>query len=573
MNRDLFRYVGSARVFLGATVLLGVLVAVATIAQMVLLAGVVDRVFVGGAGREGVGTLLLLLLGASVLRSGLLWGREVTAQRGAVRMKTELRGRLVGYVLRLGPAYARGERTGELATTATEGVEKLDAYFARYLPQVFLSVVVPVLIVVYVFPLDRSSAVLLLLTAPVIPVMMILVGSYAEDHMKRQWTALSRLGAGFLDAVQGLPTLKMFGRSGAEAQKVAAASEGFRVRTMKVLRYAFLSGLVLEFMTAMAIALVAVTLGVRVVSGSMPFEEAFVVLLLAPEFYKPLRELGVHRHAGMEGKAAAERIFEVLDTPAPVDEGTQEMAPGSPTVGFSGVGYSYPGGDSPALSDLTLTLQAGTITALVGRSGSGKSTLVNLLLRFMEPRQGEILANGVPITDLPVERWRESLALVPQRPHLFYGSLLENIRLARPEATREEVERAAKMAGADLFIRNLPRGYETPVGERGARLSGGEAQRVAIARAFLKDAPVLVMDEPTSSLDPESEREIRAALGRLARGRTVLVIAHRLNTVRGADRIAVMDEGRLVEAGVHEELVRRDGPYARLVRVDRGVTV
>ena len=573
MNRDLFRYVGSARVFLGATVLLGVLVAVATIAQMVLLAGVVDRVFVGGAGREGVGTLLLLLLGASVLRSGLLWGREVTAQRGAVRVKTELRGRLVGYVLRLGPAYARGERTGELATTATEGVEKLDAYFARYLPQVFLSVAVPVLIVVYVFPLDRSSAVLLLLTAPVIPVMMILVGSYAEDHMKRQWTALSRLGAGFLDAVQGLPTLKMFGRSGTEAQKVAAASEGFRVRTMKVLRYAFLSGLVLEFMTAMAIALVAVTLGVRVVSGSMPFEEAFVVLLLAPEFYKPLRELGVHRHAGMEGKAAAERIFEVLDTPAPVDEGTQEMAPGSPTVGFSGVGYSYPGGDSPALSDLTLTLQAGTITALVGRSGSGKSTLVNLLLRFMEPRQGEILANGVPITDLPVERWRESLALVPQRPHLFYGSLLENIRLARPEATREEVERAAKMAGADLFIRNLPRGYETPVGERGARLSGGEAQRVAIARAFLKDAPVLVMDEPTSSLDPESEREIRAALGRLARGRTVLVIAHRLNTVRGADRIAVMDEGRLVEAGVHEELVRRDGPYARLVRVDRGVTV
>jgi ATP-binding cassette, subfamily C, bacterial CydD len=573
VNRDLFRYVGSARVFLGATVLLGVLVAVATIAQMVLLAGVVDRVFVGGAGREVVGTLLLLLLGASVLRSGLLWGREVTAQRGAVRVKSALRGRLVGHVLRLGPAYARGERTGELATTATEGVEKLDAYFARYLPQVFLSVVVPVLIVVYVFPLDRSSAVLLLLTAPVIPVMMILVGSYAEDHMKRQWTALSRLGAGFLDAVQGLPTLKMFGRSGAEAEKVAAASEGFRVRTMKVLRYAFLSGLVLEFMTAMAIALVAVTLGVRVVSGSMPFEEAFIVLLLAPEFYKPLRELGVHRHAGMEGKAAAERIFEVLNTPAPVDEGAQEMAPGGPTVGFSGVGYSYPGGDRSALSDLTLTLEAGTITALVGRSGSGKSTLVNLLLRFMEPRQGEILANGVPINDLPVEKWRENLALVPQRPHLFYGSLLENIRLARPEATREEVGRAAQMAGADVFIQNLPQGYETPVGERGARLSGGEAQRVAIARAFLKDAPVLVMDEPTSSLDPESEREIRAALGRLARGRTVLVIAHRLNTVRGADRIAVMDEGRLVEAGTHEELVRRDGPYARLVHADRGVTV
>jgi ATP-binding cassette subfamily C protein CydD len=305
--------------------------------------------------------------------------------------------------------------------------------------------------------------------------MMILVGSYAEDHMKLQWTALSRLGASFLDAVQGLPTLKMFGRSRAEAEEVAAAGEEFRGRTMRVLKYAFLSGLVLEFMTAMAIALVAVTLGVRVVSGSMPFEEAFVVLLLAPEFYKPLRELGAHRHAGMEGSAAADRIFEILNTPLPVGGGPRPggLDPGGLTIEFSGVGYAYPDGDRPALSGLSLTLEAGTRTALVGRSGSGKSTLVNLLLRFMDPLQGEILANGVRVGDLPVETWRERLALVPQRPHLFYGSVLENIRLARPGASREEVERAAELAGAAGFIRNFPRGYETPIGDRGARLSGG----------------------------------------------------------------------------------------------------
>lgn len=567
MNRELLRQVPSARASLGATVALGILAAVATIAQMVALAKVVDRVFLEGAGLRDVGGPLLVLLAASVLRSGLLWARKVAAQRGAVRVKSQLRERLFGHVLRLGPAYAKGERTGELATTATEGVEKLDAYLARYLPQTFLSVFVPLLIAVYVFPLDPSSAILLLATAPVIPVLMILVGGYAEEHMKHQWTALSLLGASFLDAVQGLTTLKLFGRSAAASERVAAASEEFRGRTMKVLRYAFLSGFVLEFMTAMAIALVAVTLGVRVVSGSMPFEEAFVILLLAPEFYKPLRELGAHRHAGMEGRAAADRIFEILGTQAPVSggSGSSALAPGGVTIEFSGVGYTYPGGERPALSDLTLTLPAGTRTALVGRSGSGKSTLVNLALRFIDPGQGMILANGVRIGDLPVEVWRENLALVPQRPHLFYGSLLENIRLARPEASLEEVEWAAELAGVAGFVRRLPNGYETQIGERGARLSGWEAQRVAIARAFLKDAPVLVMDEPTSGLDPESERLIRGALERLARGRTVLVVAHRLNTVYEADQIAVLDDGRLVETGTHEALIKRGGHYARLV--------
>jgi ATP-binding cassette subfamily C protein CydD len=567
MNRGLIKEVRSARVSLGLTVALGLLAAAATVLQLVALSKVVDRVFLEGANLIEVRGLLLLLLCAFVLRSALLWGREVAGQRGAVRVKSELRERLSAHVLRLGPSYIREERTGELATTATEGVEKLDAYVGRYLPQVFLSVLVPLMIAGYVLPRDLSSAILLLITAPVIPVLMVLVGSYAEEHTRRQWRALSRMGASFLDAMQGLTTLKVFGRSAEEGQKVAAASEEFRKRTMKVLRYAFLSGFVLEFMTAAAIGLVAVTLGVRVISGNMPFEVAFLVLLLTPEFYKPLRELGVHRHAGMEGSAAADRIFEILSTTPRVRQssGASNLAFHEPSIELSGVGYTYPGSEEAALQDLSLVLPAGTRTALVGRSGSGKSTLVNLLMRFVDPETGTILANGVEITDLSPESWRENLALVPQRPHLFHGSVFDNIRLARPDASQEEIENAAEAAGAAKFIRELPDGYGTRVGERGARLSGGEAQRIAIARAYLKDAPVLIMDEPTSGLDPESERLIRTALGRLCDGRTVLVIAHRLNTVYGADRIAVLDGGRLAETGTHRGLIQTNGLYASLV--------
>src|SRR5215218_5749562 len=329
MNRELLRQVGSARVSLALSVALGLLAAAATIVQLVALSRVVDQVFLEGMDLAGASGPLLLLLCASLLRSGLLWGREVTAQRGAVRVKSELRERLFAHVLRLGPSYTVRERTGELTTTATEGVEKLDAYFGRYLPQVFLSVLVPLMIAGYVLPRDPSSAVLLLVTGPVIPVLMLLVGSYAEEHTRRQWRALSRMGASFLDALQGLTTLKVFGQSAEESEKVDKASEEFRKRTMKVLRYAFLSGFVLEFMTAAAIGLVAVTLGVRVISGNMPFEVAFLVLLLTPEFYKPLRELGIHRHAGMEGSAAAERIFEILSTPVRVrqGQGTLDLTP------------------------------------------------------------------------------------------------------------------------------------------------------------------------------------------------------------------------------------------------------
>src|ERR671933_531522 len=512
MNRALFRQIHDARHALALTVAVGVLGMAVTIAHMVLLSRIVSRVFVARETLGQVGPLLLLLLAAVVLRAALLWLQEVTAQRGAIRVKAALRERLSAHLFRLGPAYAKGERTGELVATATEGIERLDAYVSRYLPQLALSVALPLLVAAFVFLQDWLSAVVLLVTAPVIPLLMALVGRYAEGHIQRQWTALARMSAHFLDVLQGLPTLKVFGGSAAEREKIARVSTAFRDTTLKVLRYAFLSGLVLEFMTAVAIGVVAVELGARLLAGAITFERAFLILLLAPEFYRPLRELGVHRHAGLEGSAAAKRIVEVLATPVPIVERAATSRPPAvpqtasvPTIELTGVTYCYPESVRPALADVSLVLPAGARTALVGRSGAGKSTLVSLLLRFMDPTSGQIAVNGLPITELPVEIWRENVALVPQRPYLFHGSVHDNISLARRATTREDVEQAAELAGAAEFIARLPQGYDTQIGERGSRLSGGEAQRLAIARAFLKDAPLLILDEPTSNLDPTSE--------------------------------------------------------------------
>jgi ATP-binding cassette subfamily C protein CydD len=568
MDRKLFAYCTAARSGLIVVVGLGVLGLGATIAQMTFLSRIVSQVLLIHAHLEQLMPLILLLLSMIVLRAGLAWGRELAARRSAITVKSEMRRRLFAHVLRLGPSFCRQERTGELVATLNEGIERLDAYVSRYLPQIALSGIIPALIIIFIWPIDWPSAALLLITGPVIPLMMVLVGSYSEKHIQRQWTALSRLSAHFLDTIQGLATLKLFGRSRAEQARITSVSEEFRERTMKVLRYAFLSGAVLEFMIAIAIGLVAVVLGVRLLNRSIPFEQAFLVLLLAPEFYRPLRELGTQHHAGMEGRAAGRRMIEILETPLPPQaQESEEARPSGPlTIECRDLTFTYPGSEQPALRRVNLTLPAHTCTALIGRSGAGKSTLVNLLMGFNEADSGTITANGVPLGALSPDDWRAYVALVPQRPYLFSGSVRANIQMARPQASSEEVERAAQLAGAAAFIKALPRGYETEVGEQGARLSAGQAQRIAIARAFLKDAPLLILDEPTSSLDAESEALIAQALKLLMRNRTVLVIAHRSTTLSGADQVVVLDAGQVVETGQPEQLLARgDSACTRLV--------
>lgn len=553
---------------LGFTVVLGLMGAIATIAQMSLLSSLVNGVFLLHKGLAQVFLPLALLLGTIILRAGLLWWREVTSQRAAIRLKTSLRERVFAHLLQLGPAFSKGERTGEMVAVFNEGVERLDPYVSRYLPQLVQSILVPLLIIAVIWPVDWFSAVLLLFTGPVIPLLMALVGSNTQKRTEAQWATLSHMSAHFLDVMQGLTTLKLFGRSRDQQERIAYMSDRFRDKTLQVLRYAFLSGAVLEFMTLTAIGVIATTLGVRLLNGSISFERAFLILLLTPEFYRPLQQLGAQRHAAMEGRASAKRLFEILETLLPTNvelaTTTERPIPTGPiTIDITDLGYTYPKKETPALDAINLRLAANTCTALVGRSGSGKSTVVNLLMRFMDATRGTISANGVPITALPPDEWRKNIALVPQRPYLFYGTVRENIRLARPQASDDEVEKAVALSGVLSFIDELPHGFDTQVGEQGTQLSAGQAQRIAIARAILKNAPVLVLDEPTSSLDPENEALIRQSLTTLMRDRTALVIAHRFNTIAQADHIVVLESGRIIEAGTRDSFAQSD-IYANL---------
>jgi ATP-binding cassette subfamily C protein CydD len=380
---------------------------------------------------------------------------------------------------------------------------------------------------------------------------------------------LARLSAHFLDSLQGLTTLKVFGQSKAHAKNIETVSNQFRDTTLGVLRITFLSALTLELLATLSTAIIAVEIGFRLLYGRMEFQEAFFTLILAPEFYLPLRMLGARFHAGMSGTTAAKRIYEILDAPLPrsshkISAGSEQPIERVSSITFENVTYTYPNETTPALADINLQINAGQQIALVGESGAGKSTLVNLLLGFIQPTSGAILVNNkTPAINYEL---RNSIAWVPQRPHLFHDTLDANIRLGKPDASKEEIIEAAKAAHLHEFIQTLPEKYETIIGESGARLSSGQAQRLALARAFLKNSPILILDEPTSSLDPETESLLEESTHRLMQGRTVITIAHRLKTIFKADQIVVLEEGCIVEQGTHHELLANNGTYSAMVK-------
>ncbi|MBK3573967.1 thiol reductant ABC exporter subunit CydD [Streptomyces sp. MBT65] len=536
----LLRYARATRLFLMAVVGLGALGALLVIAQAMLIAEVVVGAFQHGKSVGELGTPLLLLVAVAGGRGLVSWLTELAAHRASASVKSELRRRLLERSVELGPGWLSGQRTGSLVALATRGVDALDDYFSRYLPQLGLAVVVPVAVLARIVTEDSVSAAIIVGTLPLIPLFMVMIGWATQSRMDRQWQLLSRLSGHFLDVVAGLPTLKVFGRAKAQADSIRRITGEYRQATMRTLRIAFVSSFALELLATLSVALVAVTIGMRLVHGDMDLYIGLVVLVLAPEAYLPLRQVGAQYHAAAEGLAAAEEIFSVLETPVPAT-GTAEVP--SDALAFEGVTVRYPGRSVDAVSDVSFTVEPGETVALVGPSGSGKSTLLNALLGFVRPAEGRVRVGGVDLTDVGLERWRSRIAWVPQRPQLYAGTIAENVRLARPDADDTAVRRALADAGALEFVDALPEGIGSVLGEDGAGLSAGQRQRLALARAFLADRPVLLLDEPTAALDGATEAEVVEAVRRLAVGRTVLLVVHRPALLAVADRVVRVTEG------------------------------
>ncbi|MFY1675182.1 thiol reductant ABC exporter subunit CydD [Plantactinospora sp. WMMB334] len=579
----LLRQVPGARRQLGLLGVLGVAGAALVIAQATTLAMLLAEAAGGRLDRTALAGFLASVAG----RAALLWAQGTVAARAAATVKATLRADLLDAVGRRGPGWLSGQRTGQLATLAGRGLDALDAYFTGYLPQLVLSVTVPLAVLARLVFADWSSALVIAVTLPLIPIFGALVGWQAQAATERQWRRLALLGGHFLDMVRGLPTLHLFGRASAQVAVVRRMADRHRSATMRTLRIAFLSALVLELVATVSVALVAVPIGLRLLGGGLALQTALLVLLLAPEAFLPLRAAGSQFHASQEGLTALDEALTLLGheptrpserraaagqpesataprRPDPVSavgradrpdgggadgEGADGRGPDGDRAGgeirFESVTVEYP--RTTALRDVTLTIRPGERIAIVGPSGAGKSTLLNLLLGFASPTSGRITVGGTDLAALDLDRWRRQLAWVPQRAHLFGTSLADNIRLGVPDAPVGAVRQAARDAALDEVVTALPDGLDTRLGERGHGLSSGERQRVALARAFLRNAPIVLLDEPTARLDGGSEAAVLDATRRLVAGRTALLVAHRPALLAGADRVLRVEDGRVTE--------------------------
>ncbi|HEY2049841.1 MAG TPA: thiol reductant ABC exporter subunit CydD [Caulobacteraceae bacterium] len=547
---------GQARGPLALATTAGGIGGILLIPQAWLLARAVDAVTIEGRALADVWRYLVPLLGVLVLRAVANAAADGMAAAAAARIKRALRAQLFDRIAALGPAWMRAQRSGEISGVLVDGVEGVEKYFANYLPQRTLTAFVPLAILVAVFPKDWISGLILTITAPILLLFMVIVGKGAESLNQRQWRRLALLGAHFFDVLEGLTTLKLFNASRREADTIARISDEYRETTMEVLRVAFLSSLVLEFFATIGVAMVAVFIGFRLLTHHMDFLPGFFALLLAPEFYRPLREMGAQHHARGEAIGAADGLIACLELAAPegADDRRRSAPAGEPLrIRFEGVGFTY-AESGVGVQDISFTLAQGECVALVGPSGAGKTTIGRLLMGFLEPVCGRVLVNGIDLSEIDPAEWRARLGWMPQRSTLFFGSVAENIRLGDPAASPEAVAAAAEAAAAAEFIEALPDGFDTRLGDAGQGLSGGQIQRVALARLFLKHPDVLVLDEATAALDRETAARVIRALRRRCAHSAMLFITHDLEVALAADRVLVLEDGRIVEAAMPDAL-------------------
>lgn len=570
-REELVRFKGKA-IGLGVFSLLGTL---GIVGQAWFFAVLIEKTFFEGLPLEAVWSTVIWLVGSILLRMVATFCQEQTAGRLATLAKQDLRHKIWHHLLKLGPFT--GERHGDVVHLMTDGLESVEAYIARYVPQMLYAMMIPLIMAIAIIDAAPWVAIILLITFPLIPFFMILIGKKAESMNKEQWERMSFLSGHFLDVLQGIVTLKLFGRSEEQVDVIARLSAEFRDSTLRVLRVAFLSALVLELVSTISTALIAVYMGMALLYGHETFLPAFFVLLLAPEFYAPLRQLGAAFHTGMAGQVSLAKIDAFLTLPIEEPVSGSVKKADLNTIEFKGISYAYgvhgevDSAAQPvyAVEDIKFTLRRGHIAMLVGGSGAGKSTLAHLLLRLMQPTRGEILVDGVNLITMDADFWRENVTFVPQQPHLFRGTLRENITFGR-DVSDEILWQAVRDAEAEAFVNSLPDGLDTMLGEGGMGLSGGQRQRIAIARAFIKQAPVLILDEVTAHLDVETEQSLATALQRLMANKIVLLIGHRLQTMRWADNLLVLKNGHLVEQGSFDELVVADGYFSELVKAGIG---
>jgi ATP-binding cassette, subfamily C, bacterial CydCD len=539
LDRRLLAYASATRRFLVLAVGIGGATALCAVAQAWLIATIVAGAFIEHRSLGSMTTPVLALLLVVALRSALAWGSEGAAHRASAGAKSQLRQAAVVHIAALGPSGLEGRDAGSLTVLVTTGIDALDAYFARYLPQLVLAVIVPLTVILVVAGVDWISAVIIAVTVPLIPIFMGLVGVTTRDRTARRMRSLQRLAGHFLDVVSGLPTLKVFGRAKAQAKAIAEVTDEYRLATMATLKLTFLSSLVLELLATISVALVAVAVGLRLLDGHVTFRAALFVLVLAPEAYLPLRQLGANFHASADGMKAAEATFALLEEEGSAGTHGSQRAGGT-RIEVSLLDVTYAGRRLPALHDFDLVVEPGETVALVGPSGCGKSTLLSVLLGLQAPSAGSVRLGGVDLEKLDLEDWRSQVGWVPQRAHIFARSVAANVRLGRADASDADVAAAIESAGLTEVVRRLPQGAETSLGEGGVGLSAGERQRLSLARAFVREASVLLLDEPTANLDADTEADVLQAIRNLTAGRTTILVAHRPALAALADRVVVL---------------------------------